>query len=183
MNVVLIGYRGCGKTTVGRLLASRLGWSFVDTDTLIEEGTGATIRELFSDGAEEAFRNLESEVVAEVSRRDHQVISTGGGVVLRDSNAVALKRSGKLVWFTAPAEVLWHRILGDKSRLANRPAVDRARGLQIVEAALAIREPLYSRWADAVIDTQGRSPNEMVTEALAALKLAGEPPERTQEAT
>ena len=173
MNVVLIGYRGCGKTTVGRLLASRLGWLFVDTDTLIEEGTGATIRELFSDGAEEAFRNLESEVVSEVARRDRQVISTGGGVVLRESNRVALKRNGKLVWFTAPAEVLWQRILGDRSRLVNRPAVDRVLGLKIVEAALAVREPLYARSADVVIDTRDRSPDELADEVLTALRIPG----------
>lgn len=172
MNVVLIGYRGCGKTTVGRLLASRLGRPFIDTDTLIEEGAGATIRELFSDGAEEAFRDLESEVVWEVARRDHQVISTGGGVVLRESNAIALKRNGKLVWFTAPAEVLWQRILGDKSRLVNRPPVDMLRGLQIVEKALAIREPLYARWADVVVDTRGRSPDELTDEVLAALRIS-----------
>jgi shikimate kinase len=174
MNLVLIGYRGCGKTTVGRLLASRLGWSFVDTDTLIEEGTGATIRELFSDGAEQAFRDLERSVVEEVARRDRQVVSTGGGVVLRESNPAALKRNGKLIWFTAPAEVLWRRILGDKSRLANRPAVDKARGLQIVETALAVREPLYARWADVVIDAQDRSPDELADEVLAAVQLPRE---------
>ncbi|HOW72026.1 MAG TPA: shikimate kinase [Phycisphaerae bacterium] len=171
MNLVLIGYRGCGKTTIGRLLASRLGWSFVDTDALIEEGTGATIRELFSDGAEQAFRDLESEVVAEVARRDRQVISTGGGVVLRASNPAALKRNGKIVWFTAPAEVLWRRILGDKARLVNRPPADRSRGLEIVTRALAVREPLYARWADVVMDTRHRSPAELVDEVLAALHI------------
>lgn len=169
MNVVLIGYRGCGKTTVGRLLASRLGWPFVDTDALIEEGTGATIRELFSDGAEQAFRDLESAVVEEVARRDRQVISTGGGVVLRESNPAALRRNGSLVWLTAPAEVLWRRILGDKSRLANRPPTDRARGLGIIESALAVREPLYARWADVIIDSRDRSPVELADEILAVL--------------
>ena len=169
MNVVLIGYRGCGKTTVGRLLASRLGRPFIDTDTLIEEGTGATIRELFSDGAEQAFRDLESEVVAEVARRDHQIISTGGGVVLREPNVAALQRNGKLFWLTASAESLWQRILGDQSRLANRPAVDRARGLQTVVDALAVRQPLYARSADIVLDTEGRSPEELANEILAAI--------------
>jgi len=173
MNVVLIGYRGCGKTTVGRLLASRLGWPFVDTDTLIEEGTGATIRELFSDGAEQAFRDLESEVVTEVARRDHQVISTGGGVVLRESNTRALKRNGRLVWFTAPADVLWQRILNDKSRLVNRPAVDKAGGLRIVEDALAVREPLYARSADVIIDTRGRSPAELADDIMATVRISG----------
>ncbi len=162
MNVVLIGYRGSGKSTVGRLLAERLGFAFVDTDGLIEQRTGLTIREIFADQAEEGFRNLETQVILEVAGQDRQVISTGGGAVLRDENIQALRQSGKLVYLTASPDVLWARIFADLHRHATRLRMDPDTGLQQVRTALLLRDPIYARVADATVDTTGRSPASIV---------------------
>ena len=91
MNIVLIGYRGSGKTATGRIVAERLGWGFLDTDAIIEERSGLTIRDIYTDQAEDGFRDMESRVITECADRDWHVISTGGGAVLRPENAEALK--------------------------------------------------------------------------------------------
>lgn len=166
MNVVLIGFRGSGKSTVGRTLADRLGWSFVDTDALIEERTGMTIREIFADQAEEGFRDLEAQVVAEVAGLDRHVISTGGGVVLREANVEALRRSGKLVYLTAPPEVLWKRIFDDTHRHQTRLKMDPDNGLQQVRKAIMEREPIYMLASDCIVDTANRSVDSIVSRVL-----------------
>jgi shikimate kinase len=171
VNIVLIGYRGSGKSTVGRLLAERLAFAFVDTDALIQQRTGMTIREIFADQAEEGFRNLESQVVAEVARQDRCVISTGGGAVLRDENARALRQSGRLVYLTAPAEVLWKRIFADVHRHATRLKMDPDTGLQQVRHALQAREAVYARIADVVVDTNGRSVQGIVDRIVTRVNL------------
>lgn len=166
MNVVLIGFRGSGKSTVGRMAAERLGYAFVDTDALIEQRTGMTIREIFADRAEDGFRDLESQIVAEVSRADRTVISTGGGVVLREQNVRALQANGRLIYLTAPPDVLWKRIFADVHRHATRLRMDPDTGLQQVRHALEFREPIYSAIADAVVDTDGRSVESIVDRVI-----------------
>ncbi|GMV98586.1 MAG: hypothetical protein AMXMBFR83_29350 [Phycisphaerae bacterium] len=152
-----------------------MGWSFVDTDQLVESRARLTIRELYAQHGEEAFRRIEAEVVREVGSRDRQVVSTGGGVVLSDANVAELRRDGKLIWLKAPAEVLWHRILGDQERLRTRPPVDPATGLQQIREALAAREPLYERAADATVETQDRSVVDIVNTILLLTGLKGDP--------
>ncbi|HOL28338.1 MAG TPA: shikimate kinase [Phycisphaerae bacterium] len=171
MNVVLIGYRGSGKSAVGRTLASRLGWPFVDTDALIEQREGLTIREIFADRAEDGFRDLEARIIAEVGTLDRHVISTGGGAVLREENVAALKRNGRLVWLTAPPEVLWQRILGDIRRQETRPRMDLSVGLQQVREAIRERNPIYQRVADAIVDTTDRPVESIVERILTRTRL------------
>lgn len=172
MNVVLIGFRGCGKSTVGRALAERLGWPFVDTDVLVQQRTGMTIREIFADGAEEVFRDLEAEVIAEVARLDRHVISTGGGVVLRDENIDALRRSGKIVYLTAPPEMLWKRIFDDVQRHSTRLALDPDTGLQQVRHALMERDPIYTRVSDCIVDTTDRPVESIVRRIITRTGIA-----------
>jgi shikimate kinase len=162
MNVVLIGYRGCGKSTIGRALAERLGRPFVDTDVLIQQRTGMTIREIFADKAEEGFRDLEARVIAEVARRQRQVISTGGGAVLRDENVHVLRASGKLVYLTASPEMLWKRIYDDLQRHSTRLEMDPDTGLQQVRHALMERHPIYTRVSDCIVDTTDRPVESIV---------------------
>ncbi len=175
MNIVLIGYRGSGKSAAGRVLADRLGWSFVDTDALIQERSGMTIRDIYADQAEDGFRDRESEVVAEVGRLDRHVISTGGGTIIRPINAEALKRNGRLVWLAASAEVLWQRISADAERSRTRPSTtnDSAEGLKQVRASLREREPVYAGWADHVVDTASLSPEAVADEVLRQLGVSG----------
>ncbi|HOA72460.1 MAG TPA: shikimate kinase [Phycisphaerae bacterium] len=155
MNLVLVGYRGSGKTTVGRALAERLGWPFLDTDQLIEQRMGKTIREIYADRGEPGFRELEAEVVAEAARLDRHVISTGGGVVLREDNVRALRATGQLIYLTAPPEILWHRIYGDAHRHVTRLPMDPKTGLQQVRNALIERDPIYRQASHWIVDTHG----------------------------
>ncbi len=174
MNIVLIGYRGSGKSAAGRVLAARLGWSFVDTDALIQERSGMTIRDIYADQAENGFRDRESQIVAELSRLDRSVISTGGGTIIRPSNAESLKRNGRLIWLAASAEVLWQRISGDPDRSHTRPSAthDAVEGLDQVRASLREREPVYAGWADHVVDTAGLSPEAVADEILRHVGLS-----------
>ncbi len=164
MNLVLIGYRGCGKSRVGALLAERLHMPCVDTDALIEARAGSSIREIFATRGEPAFRELETTVINEVSQADGQIISAGGGVILRDANVVALKRTGKLIWLTAPPEVLWSRIQADAQSALTRPDLTSLGGLDEVRAVLLQRMPLYTNAADRQIDTSVQSPEQVAGE-------------------
>ena len=152
MNIVLIGYRGSGKTSIGKKLASNLWMDFVDTDVLIVERAGKTIREAFAAEGEEGFRRRESEVIAEVAGRDNQVIAAGGGAILKAENVAALKKNGKVVWLKAKAEVLLQRIEKDAGTAANRPNLTAAGGLEEVRQILEKRTPLYQAAADASLE-------------------------------
>jgi shikimate kinase len=152
MNIVLIGYRGAGKTNVGRLLAAHLGMAFVDTDDLITQKAGKTIREIFESSGEQGFRELEAQAVAEVALRDHTVIAAGGGVVLRPQNVHGLKQNGRIVWLSAPPEVLWKRIETDQQTSHTRPNLTAAGGLEEIRKLLEIRRPLYQAAADVTVD-------------------------------
>ena len=94
MNLVLIGLRGTGKSTVGRILSMRLKWPFHDTDAIVQDRSGLTIRELFEQKGEPEFRRLESEVVQEFAKLDAAVIATGGGAILNETNVAALRANG-----------------------------------------------------------------------------------------
>ncbi|MFO1021301.1 MAG: shikimate kinase [Planctomycetales bacterium] len=106
MNLILIGYRGSGKTSVGRELSRRLGWPCIDADDLIEARAGCSIREMFETRGEPYFRDLEEEVVAEILRGNSQIISPGGGAILRETTRARMRASGPVVWLQGSAEVL-----------------------------------------------------------------------------
>ena len=124
--VFLVGYRGAGKTAVGRALAARLGWAFHDADAELESQVGATVADLFAAEGEAGFRDREAAVLADLVTRPRVVIATGGGVVLRSANRDVL-RTGFVVWLTASAETLWGRIRSDPLSTARRPKPDRDR--------------------------------------------------------
>ncbi|MCK4661042.1 MAG: shikimate kinase [Phycisphaerae bacterium] len=164
-NVVLIGYRGSGKTTVGRLVADRLGYEFVDTDVLVAERAGKTIAAIFAEDGEAVFRSLEAEVIAEASARSRIVLSAGGGAILRDDNVRRLRECGTVFWLTADARVLWSRIQGDVTSAANRPALTSRVDLDEVRHVLGIRYARYEKCAHQRIDTTSLTPVQ-VAEAI-----------------
>lgn len=137
MNVTLMGFMGSGKTTVGRILATRLGWDFVDTDRLVETQAGMAIPEIFATRGEAAFRSMEAAVIQEVSRGDRQVIATGGGAVLDPANRLALRMAGVVVHLKASPELLWRRVSGSDRPLAEDPVAFRTRYQE--------RYPLYQQ--------------------------------------
>jgi shikimate kinase len=144
MNIVLIGYRGSGKTHIGRKLANLLWMEFVDTDMLLVERAGRTIREIFEAEGEAGFRQREADIVSEVARRENVVIAAGGGAILRPDNVAALRKHGKIVWLKADPETLHARIQADAASNANRPNLTAGGGLEEVRRLLDQRTPLYA---------------------------------------
>ncbi|MBI4278243.1 MAG: 3-dehydroquinate synthase [Armatimonadetes bacterium] len=159
-NVVLIGFMGTGKTEAGRLLARRLGWSFIDTDALIEAREGRTIAEIFRDCGEPYFRDVEARATAEAARAGRAVIATGGGAVLREENRARLRASGWIVSLVAEPEVLLARVGAGVERplLAGEPEANLRR-------LLSEREPLY-RDADLVLDVSRRGVEDVVNRVV-----------------
>ena len=166
LGLALVGYRGTGKSTVGRLLAGRLGRPFVDADLALEARTGRTIRSVFEGLGEQAFRDREEALLAELTAEPFKVLATGGGVVLRESNRKALRRFGFVVWLCADPRVLSRRLQTDPGAVAGRPALTSAGTLGEIADVLASREALYREVADAVLDTDGRTPAEIVEAVL-----------------
>ena len=161
----LIGYRGTGKTTIARLLADKLGWSWLDADAVLEERYGRTIRQIFADEGETVFRDQESAILTELSAKQDCIIATGGGVVLRPENRERLKR-GSVVWLRAPAEVLWQRMQLDATTMERRPDLAQG-GLAEVAELLRVRTPNYEACQDFTVDTAERTP-EQVASVIAA---------------
>jgi shikimate kinase len=153
-NIVLVGFMGCGKTTIGRQLASRLDFGFTDTDALIEARIGSTIPEYFALHGEEAFREIEHDVVAKVTKLANQVIATGGGAILREDNRALLSDGNAVVWLTARPDVVVART---ERRRGTRPLLSTDEDpLERVLRILAIRGPLYQGLADVIVDTSDR---------------------------
>ena len=167
-NVTLCGFMGSGKTTVGKALAKRLGFSFADTDAEIESRAGLTVAEIFEKMGEPAFRRMESEVIKDMAHLDGVVISVGGGTVLNEENVRTLKACGKVVLLDVDAATVISRLSCDVSRplLAGPDKEQRA------EALLSERRPLYEAAADIVVD--GRGSAAKVAEKIAEqLKIGG----------
>jgi len=157
MRIVLLGYRGCGKTTVGRLLADRAGIELIDTDQLISMRTRKSIRDVFEMEGESRFRDLEAAVLEDAARwPGSRVLSTGGGIVLRESNRSLLRSCGKLrIYLQADAAVLWNRIQSDPTSNDNRPALTALGGsIEEIASMLQVRDPLYREVATHVLDAR-----------------------------
>ncbi|MCI0492064.1 MAG: shikimate kinase [Planctomycetes bacterium] len=167
--IFLIGYRGTGKTTVAQLLADRLGWDWIDADDEIEQRAGKSISAIFADKGEAAFRDMESQIVAELSRRRGSVVALGGGAVLREENRAAIRRFGRVVWLTAKADAVAQRLAADENTVSRRPDLTPSGGLAEIQALLAIREPIYRACATLEVDTELRTPREIVDEIVTRL--------------
>ena len=165
--IFLIGLRGSGKTTVGRALAKRSGLPFRDADAELEARAGRSIRDIFLTDGEAAFRDLEEQTLNGLIARGPAVIATGGGVVLREANRARLRAAGKVIWLIAEADALWQRMHADSATVEQRPDLS-CGGLAEIQEQMRLREPLYRSIADLIIDTGGRSPEEIATDILAA---------------
>ena len=165
MNIVLIGYRGTGKSSVGSLLAARLGRELVSTDVEIVKRTHRTIPEIVAQKGWDSFRDLESDICRELASRDQLVIDTGGGAILRAQNVEALKRNGTMFWLTASVETIAKRIGGDNQR----PSLTGTKSfVDEIQDVLRERTPKYHAAADHVIATDDLTIDQLV-EALLAL--------------
>jgi shikimate kinase/rhodanese-related sulfurtransferase len=163
--VALIGYRGSGKSTVAQLLAGKLGWDWLDADTVLEQRAGCTIRDLFEREGESGFRERETALLAELCAVPRLVLATGGGVVLRADNQAVLRRAAWVVWLAADVETLWRRLESDSTSATRRPALTQASNtLAEIRALLPIREPLYRGCADVIVATANRDAEAIVEE-------------------
>jgi shikimate kinase len=160
MNIVLIGYRCSGKTSVGEILAEELVMDFLDTDALIEKQACCSLEVLVSLRGWDDFRMMEKELVCDLSERDNQVIATGGGVVMDEGNVKNLKKNAWIVWLKGGPEVLRARMSWDQSSGRGRPSLTGADPLEEIEQVLNIRNPLYEQAKDFMVDTSGLSIQE-----------------------
>jgi len=176
-NLVLVGLRGCGKSSVGRLVARRLAWEFVDTDELIERKEGRTISAIFATDGEAGFREIERQAIEHAARGEHRVIAVGGGAVLLEANRRALRAAGLCVWLTAPPPELLRRLQADPHTATRRPALSRLPELAEIEKTLASRRPFYEALADQVLDTAGRTIADVAQEVITFLQCHLRPKE------
>ncbi len=162
-HLVLVGMMGTGKSTVGRIVAERLGLAFHDTDDLVEARAGRSVRELFAQDGEEAFRRLESEVLADaLAAEDPSVVAAAGGVVLRPENRAALAGAdARVVWLCAEPETLLDRVRNGM----HRPLLD-GDPEGTLRRMYTDREPLYREVADAIVSVDNRSIHEVVEAVL-----------------
>lgn len=165
-NLYLVGLMGAGKTTIGRVLARRVGYAFIDSDREIESRTGVSLPTIFEIEGEEGFRRRESQVIADVSRLTGQIVATGGGAVLRAENRKNLKASGWIIYLDVPLPTLCERTRHDK----NRPLLQVSNPLQKLRELHVQRDPLYREIADLVISgsrlTAQSVLNQMLKERL-----------------
>ena len=162
-NLILVGFMGTGKSAVGKLLAKKLRRPFVDLDERIEKEAGRSIPEIFASEGEDGFREREMKAVLEISRLSGCVIATGGGVMLKEQNVEALKKSGLLVCLRARPDVILQRTL---SEVSSRPLLAGENPKKRIEELLKVREPFYAR-ADVSVETSDR-PLEAVAAEIAA---------------
>jgi shikimate kinase len=164
MSVFLIGYRGCGKTTIGRKLADRLWQSFVDVDERIVQRAGKTIKEIFEQDGEPAFREMEADVVRECSLLQDHVIALGGGTLQRKENYQQVTQPRhKVIYLKCDPEALLARIRSDPGTAATRPNLTAlGGGLEEIQAMLAAREPVYRSAMTSELDVTNLAPEEAV---------------------
>ena len=172
MLLTLIGYRATGKTTLARLLAERLRWDWIDADVEIERRAGRSIAKIFAEQGEPAFRDLEAQVIADLCRRDRLVLAAGGGAPLRPESRRAMREAGLVVWLTARPETILARMTGDATTAARRPDLTDKGPLAEIVHLIEVRTPIYQESAHLELDTEGKTPDELVEAIIARLQIA-----------
>jgi shikimate kinase len=170
MNIILIGYRGSGKSTVGSKLAARLKRRFVDTDDLIEERQRIPITDIVKSHGWDHFRKVEKSIIEEISKDDHLIIAPGGGAVVDPDNVKTLKKNGFIIWLKADRQTLLKRINQDPRTNTRRPTLTGEGTLKEIEETMSQREPFYETASEAQIDTSMLAVDTVVEGILAVLK-------------
>ncbi|OGC07923.1 hypothetical protein A2230_04100 [candidate division WOR-1 bacterium RIFOXYA2_FULL_36_21] len=165
-NIVLIGFMGTGKSDVGKKVAEQLGFSYLDTDEVIEKTEKKKINDIFKENGERYFRDLETEVIRTLQDYDRFVIATGGGMVLRPENVQMLKQIGPLILLYTKPEVIFERVKFVK----NRPLIEEGDKQERIREILKKREPLYEKVADYKIDTSNLTIDKVVKKVIEYFK-------------
>ena len=166
VNIALIGFMGTGKTSVGRLVADLLRFDFIDTDELIQTGTGRSITDIFTKDGEAAFRKLESKTVSDLSSRTKTVISIGGGLSVNPENLASLKTHALVVCLWSSPEKIWERV----RHQSHRPLLHDKDPQAKIRELLAAREPFYKQ-ADVLLNTELRSVREVAQQVIHQFRL------------
>ena len=170
-NVILIGYMGCGKTTIGRKLSYRFRKPFLDTDKQIELKQKCSISEIFAEQGEQAFRDLETNYLKDLLKdKCEYIISVGGGLPLREENQKLLQKLGTCVYLEASADTIYERLKHDTSR----PLLQCDDPKKKIQEMLEIRTPIYKSCADLVISVDGKRIEEIVVEVKAEVEKRNE---------
>ncbi|MBV9105870.1 MAG: shikimate kinase [Verrucomicrobia bacterium] len=166
-NLVLVGFMGSGKSSVGREIARRWGFRFVDTDATIRQQYRKSIPDIFAAFGEAAFRDEENKVLQDLQNSLHAVIATGGGIVLQPRNRHLLRALGLVIWLTASEEVIWDRV----SRNQNRPLLQTGNPRDTVSNLMSKRSPLYGSVADITVETSGLTHRQVADRAVEAIRV------------
>jgi shikimate kinase len=169
-NIALIGFMGCGKSSVGRLVASLLDFEFVDTDDLIETSAGCTISDIFDQSGEAAFRELEASTVQKLAARQRTVIATGGGLGANPDNLNALKSHALVVCLWASPSVIWSRVKNQ----SHRPLLKNEDPMARIKELLNARKPIYKQ-ADVLINSGLRPLREVAQQVVHQFQAATQP--------
>ena len=166
-NVFLIGFMGSGKSTIASYLAENFGMEIIDMDQLIVDREGMAIPDIFAQKGELYFRDVETSLLIEIQGEQNKVVSCGGGVVLREKNIQAMKKSGQVVLLNAKPETILERVKDDD----NRPLLRGNKNVQFIRDMMEKRQPKYEAAADLVIHTDGKSADEICKEIISKVKI------------
>ena len=166
--IYLIGFMGCGKSTVSRALAARLGWERLEMDDILSERAGKPITKIFEEDGEEAFRRMESDLLRETGGRA-VVVSCGGGVVLRPENVRTMRANGSVVLLSALPETIYRRVKGH----TNRPILNGHMNVEYIRELMEKRAPFYEAAAGFTVPVDGRTAEEIAEEIAAGLLETG----------
>ncbi len=150
-NIVLVGFMGCGKTTIGKRLANMFGYKFIDMDIEIENKKGMKISEIFEHYGEAEFRKMETDLCRELSEKNGCIIATGGGVIKNEENMRLLRKNGSVLYIKASAEHIYKNVKNDTSR----PLLDCEDKLQRIKTLMEERKPMYEQRSDITVDITG----------------------------
>ena len=166
MNLFLTGYRATGKTSVARLIAEQLDMPWFDSDQLVEATAEMSIADLFALESEEGFRNRETTVIRQLVEGGNQIVSLGGGAIVRSENRKMLQGRGMIVWLQASADKIHERLTRDPQTAGQRPDLTEQGGIDEIRILLERRKPLYESVADFFINTDDLSPQQVAAQII-----------------
>lgn len=173
MNIILIGFRCTGKTTVGKALSQHLKLEFIDADDYLEKKHGYAIRDMYQKKGESSFRLMEADTLSELARMDGKVIACGGGAVLWYKNIRNLKRNAIMILLESDAATVFERMKRDPRTAAQRPPLSTRDPYDEIVEQMELRRPYYFKAADHRVETQSKTVEMIVDEVLSILRRSG----------
>lgn len=162
-NIFLIGFMGCGKSTMARLLSEQTGAKLIEMDETIEAEAGLSINEIFEMYGETHFRDLESQLIRRIAEEGGAVVSCGGGAILRPENVACMRENGRIVYFAATPETIYKRVRNS----TNRPLLNGNMNVEYISRLMEVRLPRYMEAADITIVVDGKEKQEILDELCA----------------